>query len=121
LLDFKFKNTGISNIYVLADLGYGRLTVYLLGRQKATPVDIAVVATEKKVLEPSVVVKQDPQLELGKEIVEVEGQKGFQVTTYRIKYSNGREIDREFLANDEFVPEDRIVRVGTKAPAQTTK
>lgn len=111
LLDFKFKNTGSSNIYVLADLGYGRLTIHLLGKQKASPLDIAVVATEKKVLEPNIVVKQDPQLELGKEVVEVEGQKGFQVTTYRIKYTNGREVDREFLANDEFVPEDRIVRV----------
>ncbi len=121
LLDFKFKNTGAANIYVLADLGYGQLTVYLLGRQKSAPADIAVVATDKKVLEPNTVVKQDPQLELGKEVIEVEGQKGFQVTTHRIKYANGREIDREFLANDEFAPEDRVVRVGTKAPPQTTK
>jgi vancomycin resistance protein YoaR len=119
-LDFRFKNTSSHNIYIKTEVVSNQLTVYVFGKLKANPPQIQIAAADKKVLEPNTVIKQDPNLELGKEIVEAEGQKGFHITTYRVKYTNGKEVGREFLATDEFTPEDRVVRVGTKTP-KTTK
>ncbi len=116
-LDFRFRNTSAHNIYILTDISGDQLNVHILGRLSANPPEIQIVAADRKVWEPNTVVKQDPQLELGKEVVEVEGQKGFQVSTYRIKYLFGRETGRDFLGTDEYQPEDRVVRVGTKTPA----
>lgn len=115
-LDFRFRNTSAHNIYLLCDIAGDQVNVHILGRLTASPPHIQIVAADKKVWEPNTVIKQDPQLELGKEVVEVEGQKGFQVTTYRVKTVNGREAGRELLATDEYKPEERVVRVGTKAP-----
>ncbi|MDR3591404.1 MAG: VanW family protein [Negativicutes bacterium] len=121
-LDFRFKNTSSHNIYITSEISGNQLTVSIFGKLNDNPPEIQIVATDKRVLEPNTIVKQDPQLELGKEITEVDGQKGFQVNTYRVKYLFGREVAREFLAADDFPPEDRVVRVGTKVPPrQTTK
>lgn len=116
-LDFKFRNTSDHNIYIICDVSGNQVNVHILGRLKANPPEIQIIATDRKVWEPNTVIKQDPQLELGKEVVEAEGQKGFRVSTYRVKYWAGREIGRDFLATDEYQPEDRVVRVGTKTPA----
>lgn len=119
-LDFRFKNSSSHNIYITTEISGNQLTVVLFGKTSNNPAEIQVVGTDKKVLEPNTIVKQDPQLELGKEIVEVEGQKGYQVNTYRVKYQYGKEISREFLAADDFPVEDRVVRVGTKVPPRQT-
>lgn len=113
LLDFRFSNSSDHNIFIGSELTDTHLTIYVFGKSEKRP-EITVTATDKKVIEPNTIVKQDPELELGKEVVESEGEKGFQVTTYRIKQLNGKEISRELLAKDEFPPDDRIVRVGTK-------
>lgn len=120
-LDFKFRNNTGANVYIMCDITDDRVNVHLLGQLRANPPEIQVVTANKKVLEPNTVIKQDPTLEVGREIIDVEGQKGFVVSTYRIKYAKGKELAREFLATDEYQPEDRIVRVGTKAPAHRIK
>lgn len=116
-LDFKFRNTSAHNIYILSDINGDQVNIHLLGRLSANPPEIQIATADRKVWEPNTIVKQDPQLELGKEVIESEGQKGFQVSTYRVKYAAGRETGRELLATDEYQPEDRVVRVGTKTPA----
>jgi len=120
-LDFKFRNTSSNNIYITTELTYGQLTVYIYGKPQPNAPNIEIASLDPKVIEPNTIVKQDPNLELGKKIVEVEGQKGFIINTYRIKYLNGKEIHREFLATDEFPVEDSIVIVGTKVPDQKNK
>jgi vancomycin resistance protein YoaR len=120
-LDFKFRNNTDTNIYIMCDVYADRVNVHLLGHLRANPPEIQVISVGKKVLEPNTIVKQDPTLEVGREIIDVEGQKGFVVSTYRIKYANGKELARDFLATDEYEPEDRVVRVGTKAPAHRIK
>lgn len=116
LLDFKFKNSTNNNVYILTEVDTNQVTVYVLGKLNPAAPDIRIVNEDTKVIEPATIIKQDPNLELGKQLVEVEGQKGFQVTTYRVKSRNGHEISREYLAHDDFPPEDRIIRVGSKVP-----
>ena len=60
------------------------------------------------------IVKQDPTLPLGQEVVESPGSNGFNVTVYRVKLLGNREISREKISTDEFAGSDRIVRVGTR-------
>jgi vancomycin resistance protein YoaR len=120
-LDFKFKNDLPENIYIISEIANNKLVVNIYGKTTDNPPEINIVSTDKKVLEPTTLVKQDPNLELGKEIVEVEGQKGFVVSTYRIKQVNGKTVKNEFLATDEFPPIDHVVRVGTKVSQQAKK
>jgi vancomycin resistance protein YoaR len=114
-LDFKFKNSLSNNIYIVSKITGDELTVYIFGKQGENVPEIRILTTDKKVLEPNTIIKQDPRLEAGREIVDDIGQKGFQVTTYRAKYENGKELSRELISYDEFPSEDRIVRVGTLA------
>ena len=120
LLDFKFKNTLDTNIYITSEVSGNQLIVNIIGKRSNVP-EIRIIA-EQKALEPNHIVKLDSKLEFGREIVESSGQRGFIVTTYRVKYVNGSEVNREWLATDEFKPTDRVVIVGTKVPAtQPTK
>lgn len=114
LLDFKFKNSLSNNIYLTVSVFKDRVTVYVFGKRSTDLSDVRIVTTNKKIIEPNTIIKQDPTLELGKEVVEIEGQKGFEVSTYRIIVVNNQEIKREFISSDDFKPEDRVVRVGTK-------
>lgn len=116
-LDFKFRNTSPNNIYLKTDIASNQVTIYVLGKKNSLKYDISVITQDKSVIEPNTIVKQDPKLELGREIVETEGQKGFYVSTYRIKSLNGKEIKREHLSSDEFRPVDKVIVVGTKVPA----
>lgn len=122
LLDFKFRNTTGHNIYITCEVSDKEISVQIFGKSNPAATEIRIIATDKKVLEPNTFVKQDPALEMGKEIIDFEGEKGFQVTTYRVKYANGQELQREYLAYDEFKAEDKIIRIGTKLlSSQTTK
>lgn len=120
-LDFKFKNTLSQNIYIISEIYGNQLLVNIYGKRLEDPPEIYVISTDRKVLEPTTIIKQDPSLDIGKEIVEVEGQKGFIVSTYRIKKVDGKVVKQEFLASDEFRPIDKVVRIGTKAPPQQPK
>lgn len=120
-IDFKFRNTLSENVYITSEVLGNQLIVNILGKRPKNPPEISVIAKNKKILEPRTLIKQDPSLELGKEIVEVEGQKGFVISTYRIKKVDGVIVSQEFLASDEFKPVDKIVRIGSKVPPQQLK
>lgn len=119
LLDFRFNNTANENIYITSEVAGNQLTVFVYGTVINQMPEIRIVTSENKVLEPNTIIKQDAALELGKQVIETEGQKGFYVTTYRVKSVSGQEIKREFLASDEFKPVDRVIRIGTKLPKPT--
>ncbi|WP_371370988.1 VanW family protein [Sporomusa aerivorans] len=113
-LDFRFKNSLPDNIYIVSEIFNNKLVVSIFGKTLNNPPVIYVTLADKKVLEPTTQIKQDPNLELGKQVVEVEGQKGFIVATYRVKQIDDKIVKNEFLASDEFPPIDRVIRVGTK-------
>ncbi len=121
LIDFKFKNVSSHSIYIKSEISNNQITISIFGKNVLNPPEIR-IESDSKTLEYNTIIKQDSSLPVGKEIVESVGQKGFAVTTYRIKLVNGKEISRERLSSDEFKPEDRIIRVGTKAqPQKITK
>lgn len=114
LLDFKFINNFNTNLYIVSDISGDLLTINIYGRKRDGAPEIKVVSTDQKILEPSVIIKQDSDLEFGRQVIEEEGQRGFHVATYRIKLMNGREVGRELISVDDFKAVDRIIRVGSK-------
>ncbi|NLP42311.1 MAG: vanomycin resistance protein VanB [Veillonellaceae bacterium] len=122
LLDFKFSNVLPHNIYILSQVSKDSLTVYILSRNNPSRPEVIVESVKEKVIEPNTIIKQDPRLDYGKQIIENMGQKGFVVSTYRVKRLSGKEVEREHLFTDKFKPDDRVVRVGTKvSPRQAIK
>lgn len=114
LLDFKFKNTSGNNIYISSEASNNEITIYIFGKTNPALTGIQIIGANQKVIDPTTVFKEDPNLELGKQVVESEGQKGFEVTTYRVKVTDGHGSTQELLAYDEFQAEDKIIRIGTK-------
>ncbi len=114
-LDFKFVNDTGAPVVILAETAKNRLTVGIVGREPlAVAVDI--VAADRHVIPPAVVKKQDRELYLGETKVDKQGKPGFEVTTMRVVRANGRELKRELLARDRYLPENTVVKVGTRLP-----
>jgi len=120
-IDLKMKNNLDGNVFVKAETYGNTLSVLLFGKPK-NKADIRVFSVVKNTIEPNVTIKQDPKLDLGKEEIEAEGQKGFVVASYRVWITAGKEVKREHISTDEYKPMDRIIRLGTKvSDTQTLK
>ncbi len=115
VLDFKFANDTGAPVIILAETVKDKLKVGIVGREPL-PVAVEVVAADRQVIPPAVVKKQDPELFLGETRVDKQGKPGYEVTTLRVVSAGGREIRRETLARDRYLPENTIVKVGTKLP-----
>lgn len=114
LLDLKFRNVLPNNAYIFSQVSSDSITIYILSKNSPNRPEILLESVKEKVIEPNTIVKQDPSLDYGKQVIENLGQKGFIVSTYRVKRMNGKEVEREHLFTDEFKPDDRVVRVGTR-------
>jgi len=70
-----------------------------------------------KVIEPIEIKQPDATPEVGKEVVDESPQRGFRVSTYRIRTINGKQVS-QLLSTDDYDPVNRIIKVGTK-PTKT--
>lgn len=62
---------------------------------------------------------EDNTLEIGKEVVDVEGKDGEIVEVVRVTTEDGVEVSREVVSHDETPATDKVVRVGTKVERTT--
>jgi vancomycin resistance protein YoaR len=112
-IDFKFKNNLSRPIMLHATITDNELFFAILGDVKDTPPPIELDYVVHRVIEPVEIKQPDPTLELGKEVVEESPQRGFRVSTYRIRTVNGKE-ERQLLATDDYDPVNRIIKIGSK-------
>jgi len=112
-LDFKFKNNLKHSVLLHSVVTDRELIFAVLGDAKDVPPPIELDYVVHKVIEPIEVKQPDPTLEVGKEEVEESPQRGFKVSTYRIRTINGKQVS-QLLATDDYDPVNRIVKVGTK-------
>lgn len=115
LLDFKFANNTGEPVLITAEIYRGRLSIGLFGREKMKEA-VKIISTDKKAILPAEVRKEDQTLYLGETEVEKPGKPGYEITTLRIVESEGQEIKREVLAKDRYLPEDKIIKMGTRMP-----
>ena len=124
LIDFKFKNNLKRPVLLYSVITDNELMFSILGNEKDAPPPIELDYVVHKVIEPIEIKQPDPTLEVGKEEVDESPQRGFRVSTYRIRTINGKQVS-QLLATDDYEPVNRIVKVGTKtidgkAPIATT-
>lgn len=112
-LDFKFKNTLKNPVLIYATVSDDELNFYVLGNAKDAPPAIELDYVVHKVYEPVEVKQPDPTLEMGKEVIEESPQRGFRVSSYRIRKVGDKE-ERQLLATDDYDPVNRIIKIGTK-------
>ena len=113
-IDLKLRNTRHHAVYIQTTTDSGTLTVRIYGKRRQGEPTVRIESAEKTMQVAKTIVKQDPLLPQGEEIVESAGRNGFIVTVQRIKLQGNKEISREKISTDEFEGSDRIVRVGTK-------
>ncbi len=112
-IDFKFKNNLSRPIMLHAIITDNELFFAVLGDVKDTPPPIELDYVVHRVIEPVEVKQPDPTLEIGKEVVDESPQRGFRVSTYRIRKVDGKE-ERQLLATDDYDPVNRIIKIGSK-------
>lgn len=113
-LDFSFKNNSASAIYIECEVYGNQLGVRIFGADIKQRPDVQILTTGQEIFDAKTIIKQDAELPLGQQVIEQEEQKGYKVTTIRVVSQDNRELRREVLSQDEFVPVDKIIRVGTK-------
>jgi vancomycin resistance protein YoaR len=112
-IDFKFKNNLAHPIVLYSTITDTELVFSILGDAKDAPPPIELDYVVHKVIEPIEIKQPDATLEVGKEEVDESPQRGFRVSTYRIRTINGKQVS-QLLATDDYDPVNRIVKVGTK-------
>jgi uncharacterized protein YabE (DUF348 family) len=79
----------------------------------SAPQDIRVKTVVRKTTAPRTRFIYDDGLPHNVREVDVTGEPGYVVTSYRLTYKNGVLVKRETLATDEYQPRDWVIRVGT--------
>jgi vancomycin resistance protein YoaR len=112
-LDFQFANNSTAPILLLAEIEGGQLKMGVFGK-KVSDETVKIAVVDQKEIPPGITKKEDPTLYVGETKVEKPGIPGYEATALRIWTINGKEVRREFLSKDKYLPTNTIVRVGTK-------
>jgi len=115
VLDFKFINDSEIPVMIMAETQRNQLAVGIVGQRPLTET-VEVLSIDRKVIAPETIKKQDPELFLGETKVDKQGKPGYEITTVRVVRVAGRETKREILSKDRYMPDNTIVKVGTRLP-----
>jgi vancomycin resistance protein YoaR len=118
-LDLKIKNPLPDSVYISIETKTNELIVKVLGKSLPDKPMVRIVTTDLTTVEPKTEYIQDPDLDPGVQITTQVGQKGFHVSTARIRSVKGQELNREPLADDTYNPVNKIVRVGAKTKGKS--
>lgn len=114
-LDFRFTNDTNSPIMIMAETERNKLVVGIVG-SKPLAETVEILSIDRKVIPPAIVKKQDPELFLGETKMDRQGKPGYEITTVRVVRAGGRESKREVLSKDRYLPDNTVVKIGTKLP-----
>ena len=113
--DFKFKNTSLYPIYIVASLSKDKkVTFSIYGKLLDSGVTIKVVSKKTSTTNPGPdQIITDPTLAPGEQVVVESARKGYTADTYRVYYdANGVEIRRQRLFKSGYRPAGAVIRVG---------
>jgi vancomycin resistance protein YoaR len=119
-IDFKFRNTNQSPIYISAVMGKSTLSVNLYGYDEhpGRSVKIASEITER--IKPDTEYINDSTLEVGKTVTEEKPITGLKSKTYKKIYQDGKLISTQLISQDYYKAAKGKIRVGTKQVEVTT-
>ena len=113
-LDFCFKNTRTYPIKIVATAQNGVCKISMYGIKEKVEYEIILQSKITSYINNTTTYKEDPTLEVGKEVVEQIGFNGCRSEGYKIVKHNGKIISQTLLSKDTYSPQERIVRRGTK-------
>ncbi|AOT72369.1 VanW family protein [Geosporobacter ferrireducens] len=115
VLDFKFQNTFSQPIYIESSVHGNQLTIRIYGLKTDNRL-IKIETKETEVVKRGSEIKYDANLLQGMQRVEQEGRDGYKITTYKVLYENGVEVERNVVSKDYYRPQKQIIVKGTKKP-----
>ncbi len=109
-LDLKFKNSRDHYILIGGELDGYRLIFRMFG----PPMDQEVVieTTDQQIIEAPLRYEKSSKLSPGEMVLKSEGKPGYNVTSWRIVYQDGQEVERELLSRDHYQPTPTVYLVG---------
>lgn len=116
VLDFKFTNRTKSPVMIMAEVNDDKLVVGLFGKDRLASA-VEVISLDQRVIPPAVIKKEDTGMYLGETKVDKQGKPGYEVTTIRVVRAKGREVRREILSKDQYLPDHTVVKFGTQVPS----
>ncbi|OCT13177.1 hypothetical protein A8709_20760 [Paenibacillus pectinilyticus] len=122
-INFKFRNTTGSYVWIQTITTDSAVTVKLFGHQ--TPaITYDVNSNIVETIQPPVTYVNNPSLRLGTERPISKGKVGYKVETYRTKRENGIIVSRELISKDQYSPVPTVIaanRSDIKSPAPAPK
>ena len=115
VLDFKFANNTSAPLLIMAEVNENKLMIGIFG-QRNSKETVEILTVEQERIPPEIRRKNDDGMYLGETKLNKQGKPGSVVTTMRIVAIEGKEVKREVLSKDRYLPEDTIMNVGTKMP-----
>ena len=120
LIDFKFRNNWDYPV-VLTGRQDDLLTFYLYGAQQIPKRSIEIVTEDIEVLTPRLLEQPDPSLPKGVQRQVQKGEEGYRVNVYRLIKEGNKEIAKELISTDVYMPINEVVRIGTRDVAKEKK
>ncbi|MDP4177968.1 MAG: VanW family protein [Bacillota bacterium] len=113
-IDFKFKNTLSFPIYIEGITNNRTITFNIYSNDSLAKNTYDLVNEIYAQQQPSVKYINDSSLPLGQQVVDQYSHIGYKVKVYRKKFENGVFVSQELVSDDNYLPADEIIKVGTK-------
>ena len=113
-MDFKFRNDRKYPVKIVTTCENGVMTASIYGVKE---VDEPTIDIETKILETIEYTTQkqnDSSMKKGTTKVVQKPVNGYVSEAYKVYYKNGKEISRELISKDKYIPTNEIIKVGTK-------
>ena len=113
-IDFKFRNDRKYPVKIVTTCENGVMTASIYGVKE---VDEPTIDIETKILETIEYTTQkqnDSSMKKGTTKVVQNPVNGYVSEAYKVYYKNGKEISRELISKDKYIPTNEIIKVGTK-------
>lgn len=113
-IDFKFRNDRKYPVKIVTTCENGVMTASIYGVKE---VDEPTIDIETKILETIKYTTQkqnDSSMKKGTTKVVQKPVNGYVSEAYKVYYKNGKEISRELISKDKYIPTNEIIKVGTK-------
>ena len=113
-IDFKFRNDRKYPVKIVTTCENGVMTASIYGVKE---VDEPTIDIETKILETIEYTTQkqnDSSMKKGTTKVIQKPVNGYVSEAYKVYYKNGKEISRELISKDKYIPTNEIIKVGTK-------
>ncbi|KRQ88006.1 Vancomycin B-type resistance protein VanW [Caloramator mitchellensis] len=120
IIDFKFKNTNKTPLYIRAWVGKNYVNVEFYSANENPNMNVVIESEIIERIPTTTEYVKDSNLYQGEKVTEVKPIDGIKSITYRKVFINGELVKKETLSKDYYKPAKGRVRIGTKPVSTQT-